>query len=752
MADDYWVAWEPPKWVEARGESEVLESAHFAVRWGTAGNSSARASRAAPQLLLWLERCWAAFCDPSSDSFFVTPYTTAHWCDDGLRRKVNVYIGDTGLGTYPSCGGWAHQGTWVEPNVTCVWHAAANPQANLHHSYLALAPGAAEAERTVCHEFGHCLQMHTGGHLDANTVGYQWEAHAEYCVRLLRPCDPGWAPHLPVFLRTAHLPVDSTNYDDGEAAEGGRQYIVWPFYSFLDKVLGPRTAHSLWHADRRQRQTSGHSLDMVSNLLATPSLCEASTVCHLLHQTGASSTLGAIFGAFARASLTLSDLSPSANQAAALLAAADPLDPARFTPLRELPASSVPRANATSSTLGVEANSAAAGDVGDEHPGILWWAPDGSRPLRRCGFATHRLRAQGCDGRANVIIRGLASTAPFECELVAAVVGFDPEAGIECAHSEQAYATASMDGDGGVGSLSFATRAGIEYLLSVCAAPKRDMDWTPLPWGINPRTLPSFTYTIGMSGCMPHPAVALSTLPEGVPLLTVGSDGWVAVPTGIGGLHPVPRLSGGGASIFAGRDVRSGNPGEVNLVLLSRANLAVGGRTLRAVRLSYRVVVGYSGVEGLPGPSFGLLLLDETPPRYRELLGCSRLCSHGQNARDGVCATSCEDDLEREQGLACVECAEQLEVPPDESVSYLLFSSPQFDARPYAWDSATGGSSTNYSPPINVDINCDVGPLRGARQTLQLVFQNGRRNIHLQGGGWPAGDCCDFGLQLRFDV
>jgi hypothetical protein len=40
---------------------------------------------------------------------------------------------------------------------------------------------------------------------------------------------------VPVFLRTCHLPVDSTNYD-GEGEGGGRQYIVWPLYAFLDKV------------------------------------------------------------------------------------------------------------------------------------------------------------------------------------------------------------------------------------------------------------------------------------------------------------------------------------------------------------------------------------------------------------------------------------------------------------------------------------------------------------------------------------
>lgn len=231
--DVLWVPWEPPPWVQARGPSHCLESTHFCIRWGD-GLSSARAQHAAQQLLVWLEQHWARFCEPRSSVFFITPYTTPLWSDDGLRRKMNVYIGDTGLDP-PGPGGWAYQGTWAEHDVGELRHPLANPQGKLHHSYLALAPGAAEAERTVCHELGHCLQMHTGGHLDADTVGYQWEAHAEYMVHLCRPADPGWAPHVPVFLRTCHLPVDSTNYD-GEGEGGGRQYIVWPLYAFLDKV------------------------------------------------------------------------------------------------------------------------------------------------------------------------------------------------------------------------------------------------------------------------------------------------------------------------------------------------------------------------------------------------------------------------------------------------------------------------------------------------------------------------------------
>ena len=100
-----WVAWEPPPWVAARGPSLHVESAHFCVRWGADGPSSARAERASMPLLEWLEACWRKFCDPASADFFVVPYAQQYWCDDGLRRKLNVYIGGTGLDPHPQQGG-----------------------------------------------------------------------------------------------------------------------------------------------------------------------------------------------------------------------------------------------------------------------------------------------------------------------------------------------------------------------------------------------------------------------------------------------------------------------------------------------------------------------------------------------------------------------------------------------------------------------------------------------------------------------
>ena len=119
-----------------------------------------------------------------------------------------------------------------------------------------------------------------------------------------------------------------TQYGQGEG--GGRQYIVWPFYAFLDRRLGCGAVHRLWHADRIQRQQSGRSKDMLSNLadqLATARHGSTSD-----DDVPAPPTLGTLFGEFALASLTL-DWGWREEQSTAFLAAADPLDPLRFTPL-----------------------------------------------------------------------------------------------------------------------------------------------------------------------------------------------------------------------------------------------------------------------------------------------------------------------------------------------------------------------------------------------------------------------------------
>jgi hypothetical protein len=74
---------------------------------------------------------------------------------------------------------------------------------------------------------------------------------------------------------------------------------------------------------------------------------------------------------------------------------------------------------------------------------MLWWAADGSRPLRRCGFATHHLEAHSrgavAGERASVTVVALPAVVlpahragapplppPPPFELIIGVVGYDP--------------------------------------------------------------------------------------------------------------------------------------------------------------------------------------------------------------------------------------------------------------------------------------------------------------------------------------
>ena len=285
-SDEVWVAWEPPVDRQTRPQ-RYMESEHFACRYGSDGVVCPSCC----SMLSCAGLSSALFCDHPD---FVSPTRRAIGATMD-SKKLNIYIGDTGL--HPS------KQRWVGSSRRCreVWKAAVagmQPRGKLHHScWRSLRLPARHCART-----GH-VQMHTGGHIDSE--GYQWEAHAGSPLAT----NPEWAPHVPIYLRTSFLPIDCTNYD-GPGEGAGRQYIVWPFYAYMDKVYGRGTAHLLWHTDRQQRQRTGRSRDMISNLIAETKL---------LHETvpGRPAGFGALFGAYARASLTLDWARSDASEAQA---------------------------------------------------------------------------------------------------------------------------------------------------------------------------------------------------------------------------------------------------------------------------------------------------------------------------------------------------------------------------------------------------------------------------------------------------
>lgn len=292
--------------------------------------------------------------------------------------------------------------------------------------------------------------------------------------------------------------------------------------------------------------------------------------------------LATLLGEFARASLTLDWSHSGEAHAAALLSAADPLDGLRFTPLRQ---------------------SEPPGGQGAGGGDGTWWCPDGSRPLKRCGFACHRLEALGAppaDGDCEIAISALPpsggapphSLAP-PCDLLLGVAEFDPAT--RTRHTPVAELLRVTVGGGAASARFPRPRPGLACLVSVCAAPAEHADFTPLPWGASPASVPSASYRLHLRHLTPHHATAAPSGP-GPGAIAVPADGVMPVASGLPRLKPRPRLSGGGAS-GTGVDVRSGNPGEVNIVDVA-GYIAGQGRTLVGVSFAYRYVVGFSGNAG----------------------------------------------------------------------------------------------------------------------------------------------------------
>ena len=104
-----------------------------------------------------------------------------------------------------------------------------------------------------------------------------------------------------------------------------------------------------------------------------------------------------------------------------------------------------------------------------------------------------------------------------------------------------------------------------------------------------------------------------------------------------------------------------------------------------------------------------------------------------------------KDQQGSDTGL-CSACSVQGELQAD--AVHVLYASDEAGCTP-SWDAATGGSPTNYSAPVRVTRPVHIGPLRGQRQSLRLVFFNGRRNMHLAGDP-DAEERCELGIRLSF--
>ena len=340
-----------------------------------------------------------------------------------------------------------------------------------------------------------------------------------------------------------------------------------------------------------------------------------------------------------QAALTL-HLGASDAQNATLRAAADPLSRTRFCPLVR--------------------GDGGSGGGGGEYARFSW-RPDGSRPLKRCGFCCHQLVIEGAVAEAEAEVEAeveaeagaeVEAEADAEVELlplsggvryVLAVVGFEPRTGRR--HRAAPLAHASVE-DERPATVAWRAKRGYTYLIAVSASPADD-DFAPLKWGTEPASLPTLRYDLAVQphatqpatlcarscnpmrqrlqphvsryelalrGCAPLPDAAHHrSAPCRAPAevaAEIAAEGELRIPTGLAAMEPAERLGGGGAS-RTGHDLRSGNPGETNLVDLRDGTFrAPPGALLSSVGFAYRYLSGYSADTRSPGPSFELLLHD----------------------------------------------------------------------------------------------------------------------------------------------
>jgi len=299
------------------------------------------------------------------------------------------------------------------------------------------------------------------------------------------------------------------------------------------------------------------------------------------------------------------------------------------------------------------------------------WRSDRAKPLKQHGVSVHRLTIP-TGGVVEARVTGDGDSA-----LTFALVALNASTG-ERVESEAAFAgqgaarlempTASL----WYSSAAAAGASGWALLLAVSAAPDEPQ---PVPWGVEPSSLRTFFYTVKLFGCEPHPhsrapadplllrppqadvLLACVGLPQDTPLTRslvgdapsriaaasgVGSD--VCMPTGMDGWEMCVQQPGASLTDV---DLRSGEPGCTTVAWL-RSGLGGFGQESRIsrARFSFRYVVGYSGNLGSPGPRFELV------------------------------AASLGDDLMQGDGTPFVS---------------VLYASPEFDARPYHYDTGAGG-------------------------------------------------------------
>lgn len=193
---------------------------------------------------------------------------------------------------------------------------------------------------------------------------------------------------------------------------------------------------------------------------------------------------------------------------------------------------------------------------------------------------------------------------------------------------------------------------------------------------------------VGTKSCPNMSAEHISTADA---LLVPPKEGSLRVRTGLQLMRPLKHhWCGSEIRPTPPCDLQSGDPGQVNVVVLPD-ELCATGLSLCGISFAYRYVVGYPKreVEGMGDPYFEVVLVE---------------LDQGADEQ--------QDDLR----------------------SHVLYRSAELDPR-YGWDPPEGHQS-NYSPPVYVRETASIGSLGGVKQQLRLVFYNQSKTFNLQGAMW----------------
>ncbi len=189
--------------LDPRSSRHLVESAHFVARWNDGDNVKLSGS----DLQAGLQTLEAI-----RDFYLGTVGFPAPYAGRAPKYKINVNLSDQGWAT----------GSGTGEDDPAMW---------LHYD-------AFKDNRTLAHEFAHCLQFATMGLRYSPYVGWFWECHAEWMTHQMYPEDVGCSEQL---LNASHICYGSAR----------DRYGNWLFWEYIKDKYGYGAVNDIWTRARK---------------------------------------------------------------------------------------------------------------------------------------------------------------------------------------------------------------------------------------------------------------------------------------------------------------------------------------------------------------------------------------------------------------------------------------------------------------------------------------------------------------------